>query len=69
VKAYLDAVPANQRGGISVWGTTDANTWLDSLHFNGEAIAWPLLFDTHYNDKPALRGFADGLTGVACTNQ
>jgi endo-1,4-beta-xylanase len=68
VKAYLDTVPAAQRGGISVWGTTDANTWLTTATaaYNGEAIAWPLLFDGNYNDKPALRGFADGLEGVAC---
>lgn len=71
VKAYLDAVPAAQRGGISVWGTTDANTWLNDLYktqFNNEKISWPLLFDNNYNDKPALRGFADALQGVACTN-
>lgn len=70
VKAYMDTVPPAQRGGISVWGTTDANTWLTTATaaYNGEAIAWPLLFDNNYNDKPALRGFADGLQGVPCTN-
>lgn len=70
VKAYMDIVPANLRGGITVWGTTDANTWLTTATaaYNGEAIAWPLLFDNNYNDKPALRGFADGLQGTACTN-
>lgn len=70
-KAYSDNVPAAQRGGISVWGTTDANTWLDSLYstqFNNEKISWPLLFDNNYNDKPALRGLADGLLGSACSN-
>ena len=68
VKAYMDTVPAAQRGGISVWGTTDANTWITTAPaaYNGEAIAWPLLFDNNYNDKPALRGFADGLEGTAC---
>lgn len=68
VKAYLDTVPANLRGGITVWGTTDANTWLTTAvsAYNGEAIAWPLLFDNNYNDKPALRGFADALEGTAC---
>ncbi len=71
IKAYLDTVPVNLRGGISVWGTTDANTWLDSLYatqFNNEKISWPLLFDTNYNDKPALRGFADALQSISCTN-
>ena len=70
VKAYMDTVPANQRGGITVWGSTDANTWLTTATaaYNGEAIAWPLLFDNNYNDKPALRGFADALLGTACNN-
>jgi endo-1,4-beta-xylanase len=70
VKAYLDTVPEAQRGGITVWGTTDANTWLTTAvsQYNGQAIAWPLLFDANYNDKPALRGFADALQGAACTN-
>lgn len=71
IKAYIDTVPAPQRGGISVWGTTDANTWLNDLYktqFNNEKISWPLLFDNNYNDKPALRGFADALQGIACTN-
>lgn len=73
VKAYLDTVPVNLRGGVTVWGTTDANTWLDDLYkdptqFNNQKISWPLLFDNNYNDKPALRGFADALQGAACTN-
>lgn len=70
VKAYTDTVPVNLRGGITVWGTTDVSTWLTTATaaYNGEAIAWPLLFDNNYNDKPALRGFADGLQGTACTN-
>jgi endo-1,4-beta-xylanase len=74
VKAYLDTVPADKRGGITVWGTTDANSWLDGpnglykTQYNNARIAWPLLFDSQYNDKPALRGFADALQGNACTN-
>jgi len=73
VKAYLDTVPANLRGGISVWGTTDANTWLNDLmkgatQYNGEKISWPLLFNDNYQDQPALRGFADALQGNACIN-
>lgn len=70
VAGYKEVVPALQRGGITVWGTTDANTWLTTAtsQYNGQALAWPLLFDNNYNDKPALRGFADGLLGNACTN-
>jgi endo-1,4-beta-xylanase len=71
IKAYRDTVPDNLKGGITVWGTTDANTWLDGLYatqFNNEKISWPLLFDAQYNDKPALRGFADALQSITCTN-
>jgi endo-1,4-beta-xylanase len=70
VAAYKEVVPEAQRGGITVWGTTDASTWLTTAtsQYGGQAIAWPLLFDNNYNDKPALRGFADGLLGSACTN-
>jgi len=70
VAAYKEVVPEAQRGGITVWGTTDANTWLTTAtsQYNGQALAWPLLFDNSYNDKPALRGFADGLLGSSCTN-
>lgn len=71
VKAYMDTVPADKRGGITIWGSNDGATWLDDLYktqFGNEKISWPLLFDAHYKDKPALRGFADGLLGTACTN-
>lgn len=70
VAGYKAVVPEAQRGGITVWGTTDANTWLTTAtsQYNGQALAWPLLFDSNYKDKPALRGFADGLTDTACTN-
>ena len=76
VQAYKEVLADKEelQGGITVWGTTDANSWLDGTNglfktqFNGEKIAWPLLFDEQYNDKPALRGFADGLLGTACTN-
>jgi len=69
IAAYKEVVPEAQRGGITVWGTTDASTWLTTAtsQYKGQALAWPLLFDNSYNDKPALRGFADGLLGTACT--
>lgn len=64
VKAYLDTVPTNLRAGITVWGSVDKSSWLNTNDY----LTWPLLFDDNYNDKPALRGFADALTGAACTN-
>ena len=71
VKAYLDNVPANLRGGITLWGTTDANNWLDDQYkseFENQSIAWPLLFDAQYKDKAALSGFADALKGTTCND-
>ena len=70
VAGYKAVVPEAQRGGITVWGLNDASSWLITAtsQYNGQQLAWPLLFDGSYNDKPALRGFADGLLGSACTN-
>jgi GH35 family endo-1,4-beta-xylanase len=58
VAAYLDIVPVAQRGGISVWGITDGDSWIPDV-FPSEA--WPLLFFDDFTPKPALQGFADGL--------
>ncbi len=57
VSAYMDEVPIAQRGGISVWGIADPDTWLRRYN----ALEWPLLFDENFEPKPALQGFADGL--------
>jgi len=59
VAAYMDEVPIAQRGGISVWGIADPDNWLRRYN----ALEWPLLFDDDLEPKPALQGFADGLTG------
>ena len=59
VAAYLEAVPAAQRGGISVWGITDQDHWLRRYN----PLEWPVLFDDDLEPKPALQGFADGLMG------
>jgi endo-1,4-beta-xylanase len=59
VTAYLKVVPAAQRGGITVWGVWDADSWLNTA----AEPDWPLLFDVNFLPKPALQGFADGLTG------
>ena len=57
VAAYMDEVPVAQRGGISVWGVADPDSWLRRYN----ALEWPLLFDDELKPKPALQGFADGL--------
>src|SRR5690606_5169155 len=66
-KAYLDAVPAELRGGFTVWGVWDADTWLNQALFNNRHADWPLLFDTNFQPKPALQGVAEGLTGQECS--
>lgn len=58
VAAYLDEVPEAQRGGISVWGIADPDSWLRRYN----TLEWPLLFDDELQPKPALQGLADGLT-------
>ncbi|HEX8612718.1 MAG TPA: endo-1,4-beta-xylanase [Telluria sp.] len=68
VKAYMDTVPPNLRGGVTVWGVSDPSSWLIADLFKNAHADWPLLFDGAYQQKPALRGVADGLSGKACTN-
>ena len=59
VAAYLRAVPAAQRAGITVWGVWDADSWINEPN----RPDWPLLFDAGFNAKPALQGFKDALLG------
>lgn len=65
-EALDDGNPSNFRTDSAFY----ANSWLTTAiaAYQGEAIGWPLFFDEHYNDKPALRGFADALLGIRCTN-
>lgn len=66
-KAYFDVVPAELRGGFTVWGVWDTDTWLINQIFGGKHIEWPLLFGHDFQPKPALDGVAAGLTGQACS--
>lgn len=59
VAAYLRAVPAAQRAGITVWGVWDADSWINEP----SRPDWPLLFDANFKAKPALQGFKDALLG------
>lgn len=60
VAAYIDVVPPELRGGITVWGVFDSDSWLIDLHGRPD---WPLLFGDFGREKPALHGFAEGLQG------
>lgn len=59
VAAYMRAVPAAQRAGITVWGVWDADSWINEP----TRPDWPLLFDANFQAKPALQGFKDALLG------
>ena len=57
VASYLKNVPAAQRFGITVWGVSDTDSWLNTSASPDQ----PLLFDLNYNKKPAYSGFKQGL--------
>jgi len=54
VKAYLEVVPVGQRGGITVWGITDQDSWRDEYY--------PLLFNDDFSHKDALPAVIEALT-------
>jgi len=60
VKAYLEAVPPAQRGGITIWGLVDGETWMRSYFGR---LEWPLVFNDDYSVKPAYYGIAEALSG------
>lgn len=55
---YRTSVPPNLRGGITVWGITDGDSWIPGFRNRAD---WPLLFNTDFSPKPAVAGFASGL--------
>jgi len=59
VASYMKVVPPAQRAGITTWGVWDTDSWLNT----SSNPDWPLLFDANFLPKPALQGFANGLTG------
>ncbi|WP_350668543.1 endo-1,4-beta-xylanase, partial [Pseudoalteromonas sp. AC71-MNA-CIBAN-0107] len=42
VKTYLETVPEDQRGGITIWGVIDEDSWLQN--WPEPTTEWPLLF-------------------------
>jgi endo-1,4-beta-xylanase len=59
IKAYLAAVPAAQRGGITFWGLVDGESWVNEL--DPDYRDWPLLFNDDYSPKPAFFGVVEAL--------
>ena len=60
VKAYLDIVPPAQRGGITVWGITDGESWINQPGHPD----WPLMYNNDYTTKPAYDGVVQALQGL-----
>jgi endo-1,4-beta-xylanase len=58
VSSYLKNIPPAQRGGISVWGVADNQSW---LYNNG--TNFPLLYNADYSRKMSYAGFVQALTG------
>lgn len=59
-RVYRETVPPALRGGITVWGITDGDSWIPGFR---ERPDWPLLWDADFEPKPALDGLVEGLTG------
>ncbi|WP_069658943.1 endo-1,4-beta-xylanase [Arcticibacter eurypsychrophilus] len=57
MQSYLKNVPAAQRYGVTVWGVSDTDSWLNTSA-NPDV---PLLFDKNYKKKVAFAGFLQGL--------
>lgn len=59
VQSYIKNVPTPQRFGITVWGLTDNESWLNTV----AVPDFPLLFDKNKNKKQAYYSFLLGLKG------
>jgi len=56
VKLYKELIPPAQQYGITLWGITDADSWIKD-----DA---PCLWDANYKRKVAYKGLADALSGL-----
>jgi len=56
IQSYIKNVPAAQRYGVTVWGVSDTDSWLNTP----ASPDAPLLFDKNYQKKPAYSGFKQG---------
>lgn len=59
-ESYIRNVPEAQRYGITIWGVSDADSWLRS-RTPYHTKDYPLLWDDNYNKKDAYNEFLTGL--------
>ncbi|MBX2810792.1 MAG: endo-1,4-beta-xylanase [Myxococcales bacterium] len=68
VETYLAIVPPKLRGGITIWGLWDGDSWLLELGDRQGVDDWPLLFtgpqDGPYKAKEAFYGVQEALMGA-----
>jgi endo-1,4-beta-xylanase len=70
VRAYMDAVPEEQRWGVVTWGVGDYSGFtrfgdiFQTLRASGGGSEWPLLWNDDLSKKPAYYGFSSALEGV-----
>ena len=60
VKSYIQNVPEAQRHGLTIWGITDADSWIVGSQKKND---FPLLFNRDYSKKPAFEGTLKALKG------
>ena len=53
VKTYLDIVPRNQQYGVTLWGYSDAYSWIPHYFKTQD---WPCIYDEKMKRKPAYNG-------------
>jgi len=67
MQTYLDVVPPELRGGFTIWGIWDGESWLFDLDGRQGVEDWPLLFtgpsNGPFEPKPAYYGLIEALTG------
>jgi endo-1,4-beta-xylanase len=70
IRAYMDAVPEQQRWGIVTWGVGDYSGFtrfgdiFKAIRAPGGGSEWPLLWDDDLNRKPAYYGYRSALEGI-----
>ena len=60
VDSYLKNIPVSQRYGITVWGVSDQDSWIQTSQ---KKVDFPLLFDNSYGKKSAFYSVLLGLKG------
>jgi endo-1,4-beta-xylanase len=61
INAYLEIVPPSRRGGITIWGIADPDSW---FYTHDSLVDWPLLFNDKLEKKPAFSGIEEALKGT-----